>query len=168
VLKRGTLFPVRAQTLYELYKNYDSIEAIPAKERESIEKQIFRRNLDTVWDDTVSFFKQRDPDQIDRAANNPKRKMALIFRWYLGLSSRWSSVGEKGREIDYQIWCGPAMGSFNDWVRGSYLADLQNRHVVDVAHHLMTGAAYLYRIQNLKAQGLLLPAIYSQYVPEAL
>jgi len=32
VLKKGTLFPVRAQKLYELYKAYDSIEEIPAKE----------------------------------------------------------------------------------------------------------------------------------------
>ena len=94
--------------------------------------------------------------------------MALIFRWYLGLSSRWSNTGEKGREIDYQIWCGPAMGSFNDWVRGSYLAESQNRQVVEVANHIMTGAAFLYRIQNLKIQGLQIPDEYTQYIPEKL
>jgi trans-AT polyketide synthase, acyltransferase and oxidoreductase domains len=55
--------------------------------------------------------------------------MALIFRWYLGLSSRWSNSGEQGREMDYQIWCGPSMGSFNDWVRGTYLEDYQNRRL---------------------------------------
>ncbi len=93
-------------------------------------------------------------------------KMALIFRWYLGLSSRWSNSGEKGRETDYQIWCGPAMGSFNDWVRGSYLADPNNRKVVDVANHIMRGAAYLFRIQSLKMQGLQMPATYMQYRPQ--
>ena len=92
--------------------------------------------------------------------------MALIFRWYLGLSSRWSSSGEKGREVDYQIWCGPAMGSFNDWVRGTYLAEPDNRRVVDVAHHIMTGAAFLYRIQSLKIQGMQIPDDYSQYCPD--
>jgi PfaD family protein len=168
VLKRGTLFPVRAQKLYEVYRNYDSIEAIPLQEREKLEKQIFKRNLAEVWQDTVAFFSQRDPDQIAKAANNPKRKMALIFRWYLGLSSRWSNAGEKGREMDYQIWCGPAMGAFNDWVRGSYLADPQNRSVVDVAHHIMTGAAYLYRVQSLKIQGLQMPPDYSHYCPVPL
>ena len=91
--------------------------------------------------------------------------MALIFRWYLGLSSRWSNSGEKGREVDYQIWCGPAMGGFNDWVRGSYLSEVNNRRVVDVAQHIMTGAAFLYRIQNLKIQGLQIPDYYTQYVP---
>ncbi len=33
VLKKGTLFPVRAQKLYELYKACDSLEAIPGDER---------------------------------------------------------------------------------------------------------------------------------------
>jgi trans-AT polyketide synthase, acyltransferase and oxidoreductase domains len=165
VLKRGTLFPVRAQKLYELYKAHDSIEAIPAKEREQIEKQIFRKSLDAIWDETAAFFQQRDPEQLERAIANPKRKMALIFRWYLGLSSRWSNTGEPGREIDYQIWCGPAMGSFNDWVRGTYLAESQNRQVADVADHIMTGAAFLYRLQNLTVQGLNLPASYRQYYP---
>jgi hypothetical protein len=91
--------------------------------------------------------------------------MAAIFRWYLGLSSRWSSSGEKGREVDYQIWCGPVMGSFNDWVRGSYLAESKNRRVVDVANHIMTGSAFLYRIQSLKIQGLQIQDDYCQYHP---
>jgi hypothetical protein len=91
--------------------------------------------------------------------------MALIFRWYLGLSSRWASSGQVGREMDYQIWCGPAMGSFNDWVKGSYLETPNARRVADVADRIMTGAAYLYRLQNLKLQGLQLPASYSYYHP---
>lgn len=168
VLKRGTLFPVRAQKLYEVYRAYDSIEAIPADERSRLEKQIFKRSLDDVWQGTVEFFEQRDPDQITRAANNPKRKMALIFRWYLGLSSRWSKSGEQGREADYQIWCGPAMGAFNNWVKGSYLAEPQNRKAVDVAHHMMRGTAFLYRIQALRMQGFQMEPYYSQYQPVPL
>jgi PfaD family protein len=166
VLKRGTLFAMRAQKLYDLYQQYESVEAIPAAERERVEKQIFRRGIDEVWADTMQFFTERDPEQITRANNNPKRKMALIFRWYLGLSSRWSNVGEQGREVDYQIWCGPSMGAFNSWVRGSYLEKPENRRVADVAHHIMTGAAYLYRVQSLKMQGAALPTSYLQYRPE--
>ncbi|HLP89658.1 MAG TPA: PfaD family polyunsaturated fatty acid/polyketide biosynthesis protein [Nostocaceae cyanobacterium] len=165
VLKRGTLFPLRAQKLFELYKNYNSIEEIPLEEREKIEKQIFRKNLQTVWEETVNYLSQRNPEKLTRAMSNPKLKMSLIFRWYLGLSSRWSNSGEAGREIDYQIWCGPAMGSFNDWVRNSYLAEPKNRRVVDIANHIMTGTAFLYRIQNLKIQGLQIPDVYSQYIP---
>ncbi|MBD1839013.1 PfaD family polyunsaturated fatty acid/polyketide biosynthesis protein [Coleofasciculus sp. FACHB-64] len=168
VLKRGSLFPMRAQKLFDFYKNYDSIEEIPLVEREKLEKEIFRKSLESVWEDTVAYFSQRDPDQITRADNNPKRKMALIFRSYLGLSSRWSNAGEKGREMDYQIWCGPSMGSFNEWVKGSYLAQANNRRVVDVADHIMIGSAFLYRLQNLKLQGLSIPAQYWNYCPKPL
>lgn len=166
VLKRGTLFAMRAQKLYDVYQQYESIEAIPAKERERLEKQTFRRSLDSVWDDTVAFFGERDPEQIERANNNPKRKMALIFRWYLGLSSRWSNVGEAGREVDYQIWCGPSMGAFNSWTQGSYLEEPENRHVAEVAHQIMNGAAYLYRLQMLKMQGVSVPSACLSYRPE--
>lgn len=165
VLKRGTLFPVRAQKLFELYKTYNSISEIPPAEREKLEKQIFAKSLEAVWQETTTYLSQRNPEKLQQALHNPKLQMALIFRWYLGLSSRWSSAGEKGRELDYQIWCGPAMGSFNDWVRGSYLADPQNRRIVDLAIHLMRGTAFLYRLQNLKLQGLQIPAPYFQYQP---
>ena len=165
VLKRGTLFPLRAQKLLELYNSYDSIDAIPTKDREKLEKQIFRQSLESVWESTTQYLAQRNPSKLSRALQNPKLKMALIFRWYLGLSSRWSSSGEVGREIDYQIWCGPAMGAFNNWVRGTYLENPANRRVVDIAHHLMTGAGYLYRMQTLKMQGLIFPDSYFKYLP---
>ncbi len=167
VLKRGTLFPMRAQKLYDMYLQYDSIDDIPPVERQKLEKQVFKLSMDAIWDSCVSFFGERDPAQLARAKNNPKRKMALIFRWYLGLSSRWSNVGEKGREMDYQIWCGPSMGAFNDWVRGTYLEQPQNRRAVDVALHIMSGAAYLYRLQSLKMNGLQFPAQFAHYGAES-
>ncbi|GAB4527735.1 MAG: PfaD family polyunsaturated fatty acid/polyketide biosynthesis protein [Anaerolineae bacterium] len=167
LLKRGTMFPMRAQRLYELYREYDSVEAIPTDEREKLEKQILKRPVEDIWRDTVSYFMERDPEQIHRANDNPKRKMALIFRWYLGLSSRWSNSGEKGRELDYQIWCGPAMGAFNAWVKGTYLQDPANRRVTDVAWQIMNGAAYLFRVQNLKMQGLTFAPVYEMYAPQA-
>jgi PfaD family protein len=167
VLKHGTLFPMRALKLYELYNRYDSIDSIPADEREKLERQVFKRDLESIWQETVKFFSERDPAQIERANNNPKRKMALIFRWYLGLSSRWSNTCEQGREMDYQIWCGPAIGSFNDWTRGTYLAEPKNRRVVDVALQILTGAAYQYRVQALKLQGVRVPSNVEQYYPTA-
>ncbi|MGF1498740.1 MAG: PfaD family polyunsaturated fatty acid/polyketide biosynthesis protein [Elainellaceae cyanobacterium] len=165
VLKRGTLFPLRAQKLFELYKTYDSIEAIPAQERQKIETQIFKRSLDAVWQETQTYLAQRKPEKLARALQTPKLKMASIFRWYLGLSSRWAIQGKPDRKMDYQIWCGPAMGAFNNWVRGSYLEEPQNRRVAEVAIHLMTGSAFLYRLQVLKMQGIQLPTSYYSYHP---
>jgi PfaD family protein len=165
VLKKGTLFPMRAQKLLDLYNTYKGLDEIPKPELEKLEKQILQNSVETIWQETVKFFQQRDPSIIEKAQNNPKKKMALVFRWYLGLSSRWSNAGVVGREFDYQIWCGPAMGAFNDWVAPTYLNDYKNRKVVDVAEHLMYGAAYQHRIQVLKSQGLYLPSIYQRYSP---
>jgi PfaD family protein len=167
VLKRGTMFAMRAQNLYELYRRYEALEDIPAAEREKLETQVFKKSLETVWAETEQFFRQRDPSQIERANKNPKDKMALVFRWYLGLSSRWSNAGEKGREMDYQIWCGPAMGAFNNWTKGTYLAEPANRGVVDVACHLLTGCAYLLRQRMLALQGVHFPPALEKYMPAA-
>jgi hypothetical protein len=57
------------------------------------------------------------------------------------------------------------MGSFNDWVRGTYLAEPKNRRVADVAMQILTGAACQYRLQALKLQGLQIPAELEQYYP---
>ena len=165
VLKRGTLFGPRAKKLYEYYKLYKSIDEIPTAEREKLEKQVFKKPLEEIWKMCVEFFQERDPAQIERAQNNPHRKMALIFRWYLGLSSNWANAGTPDRIPDMQIWCGPAMGAFNDWVSGTYLEAYQNRKAADVAKHIMEGAAYLYRVQTLKMQGVEFPAGLEHYVP---
>ena len=154
VLKRGTMFGPRTKKLYDYYKKYNSIDEIPEKERLKIEQHIFQKPLETVWSDCIDFFKKRDPSQIERAKGNPKRKKALIFRWYLGLSSNWANAGTKGRAADYQIWCGPSMGAFNDWVKGTDLEAYQNRKVAVVAERIMEGAAFVWRLNSLKMQGV--------------
>lgn len=165
VLKKGTMFPMRAKKLYELYSRYNSIDEIPAIERDRLEKLFFKDSLDNIWLQTVEFFQQRDADVIRRAESNPKKRMALVFRWYLGLSSRWSNAGVQGREFDYQIWCGPSMGAFNDWVRSTYLNNYKNRKVADVAQQLLVGAAYQQRIQTLIMQGIAIPFERHRYLP---
>jgi PfaD family protein len=158
VLKRGTMFAMRAAKLYELYRACDSIEKIPAADRAMLEKTVFRATLGDIWSQTRAFFQQRDPTQIERADKDAKHKMALVFRWYLGQSSRWANSGDAPRKIDYQIWCGPAMGAFNEWTRGSFLERPENRRVVTVAMNILYGAAVLLRAAILRFQGVNLPA----------
>ena len=52
VLKRGTMFPMRAAKLYELYRAYPSLDALPETERGPLEKTLFRLPLDEVWRQT--------------------------------------------------------------------------------------------------------------------
>jgi trans-AT polyketide synthase, acyltransferase and oxidoreductase domains len=146
VLRKGTLFSVRAQKLYDLYARYASLDAIPAPEKNQLEQQILGKPIAQVWEETKAYLSKRSPSRLQKAEHDPKVMMALVFRWYLGLSSDWANSGNEDRRQDFQIWCGPAMGAFNDWVRGSYLEQPANRRIADVAHHIMSGAAHCYRL----------------------
>lgn len=168
VLRRGSLFAPRARKLYELYRAYPALEAIPASERARIERDLLRASFDEAWAATRAFWQARDPAEVARAETDPKHRMALVFRSYLGLSSRWAIDGVLERRADYQIWCGPAMGAFNAWVAGSFLADPAQRSVVQVARNLLEGAAVLTRVQQLRALGLPLPVEAFDFRPRPL
>ena len=165
VLKRGTLFPFRAAKLYDLYSTYDSLDSIPEKEKEILEKDFFRSSFHQAWQQTKTFFSTIDPQQIIRAEKDPKHKMALVFRSYLGLSSNWANSGEPSRKIDFQIWCGPAMGAFNQWVKESFLEKAENRKTVTVAMNLLLGACVLTRANLLRNQGIALEPDIGKFSP---
>jgi trans-AT polyketide synthase, acyltransferase and oxidoreductase domains len=168
VLKRGTLFAMRAAKLYEVYRAHEQIDSIAPAERANLEKTIFRLPLETVWEQTREFFRGRDPKQIERAERDPKHKMALVFRWYLGHASLWANAGEPTRTVDYQVWCGPAMAAFNEWVKGSFLEAAENRRVTTVALNILFGAAVLARARCLAGQGLVLPPGVPRLTPRRL
>jgi trans-AT polyketide synthase/acyltransferase/oxidoreductase domain-containing protein len=145
VLKRGTMYPQRAQRLYDLYKTYPSFDAIPAPERKKVETQILKRPFAEVWQETERYWQARQPEEAERARGDEKYRMALCFRWYLGMSSRWARTGEGSRQADYQIWCGPAIGGLNRWTRGTACAEPENRDAPALARALLIGAAALQR-----------------------
>jgi len=157
VLKRGTMFPMRAARLYEIYRSCASLDDIAPAEREKLEKTFFKASLEEIWQQTRSYFLHRDPRQVERGDRDPKHRMALVFRWYLGQAAHWAKDGDPARAIDYQIWCGPAMGAFNEWVADSFLADPQERRVVTVARNILFGAAIITRANFLRCQGVILP-----------
>jgi PfaD family protein len=165
VLKRGTMFPLRAGKLYELYNRYNSYEEIPSDQRAILERDFFRGSFENEWEQTKKFFTRRDPRQIELAEKKPKHKMALVFRSYLGRSSNWANAGDQTRKIDYQIWCGPSIGAFNHWVKGSFLENWENRRTVTVAMNLMIGAAVATRVNWLRQQGISLPAGVERFYP---
>lgn len=168
VLKRGTMFAMRAHKLYEIYKAHECLDAIPAAQRAVLERDYFRAPLSEIWTHTREYFLRRDPAQAERAEREPKHKMALVFRWYLGRASRWANAGDASRKVDYQVWCGPAMGAFNEWVRGSFLDDIQERRVAAVALNIMAGAAYLTRVHSLRCQGVAVDARAASFAPRRL
>ena len=168
VLRRGTMFAARAQKLYDAYVAHDSIEDMPAGLRSRLESEIFRAPLDSIWNETRSFWEARDPHEVERARKDPKHRMALCFRWYLGKASRWANAGEAARVMDYQIWCGPAMGAFNAWAKGSFLEEPKSRKVAQIALNFIEGAAVIARAQQLRTFGVPVPPGAFEFRPVQL
>jgi trans-AT polyketide synthase, acyltransferase and oxidoreductase domains len=154
VLKRGTMFSMRGSKLYDLYRTHDRFEDAPQDQRKLVEGTFLKCTFEEAWESTRAFFDRRDPTQVERAQKDPKHKMALVFRSYLGQASLWAKNGVPDRAIDYQIWCGAAMGAFNEWVKGSFLEPPENRRTVTVAKNLLYGAAVISRLTGLKIQGV--------------
>lgn len=154
VLKRGTMFSMRGARLYDIYRTHNRFEDVPEDQRKLVEGSFLKCSFNQEWQNTRAFFLERDPSQVERADRDPKHKMALVFRSYLGRASLWAKSGVADRTIDYQIWCGPAMGAFNEWVKGTFLEAPENRKTVVVAKNLLYGAAVTLRLNNLTIQGV--------------
>lgn len=168
VLKRGTMFAQRGHRLADFYRRYNSLEEAPPEELKNLETTALGRSVADIWADTEAFFANTDPSQVERAAADPKHRMALVFRWYLFTGSQWARDGNTARRGDYQIWCGPAMGAFNQWVRGSFLEPVEARTVRQIALNLLEGAATVTRAGQLRVAGVPMPAAAFDFRPRPL
>lgn len=143
VMKKGVLFPARANKLYELWRNHNAWEAIDQRTRTQIESKYFRRSFEAVYKEVQTYFRGKAPRELEKAEKNPKYKMSLVFRWYFIHTSRLARKGDSSDQANYQVHTGPALGAFNQWVKGSELEHWRNRHVDDMGIRLMESAAQL-------------------------
>jgi len=140
VLRKGVLFPARANKLYELYKRYDSLEEIDPATAEQLRHRYFKKSFDEVYAEVRA---SRPAREIEKAGQDPKYKMALVFRWYFEYSLREALAGAGENRVDFQVYCGPALGAFNQWARGSKLRDWRHRHVGEINELILREAAGL-------------------------
>ncbi|QKP74384.1 ACP S-malonyltransferase [Bacillus amyloliquefaciens] len=140
VLKKGLFFPTRASKLHELYQRHRSIEEIDEKTLRQIEEKYFKASVSSIYDKVKAHYSNED---ISKAERNPKQKMALIFKWYFRQSSASAIKGDPEAKVDFQIHCGPALGAFNQWVKGTELESWKNRHADDIGMRLMEETASL-------------------------
>ncbi|KGP80542.1 MULTISPECIES: ACP S-malonyltransferase [unclassified Paenibacillus] len=138
VLRKGVFFPARANKLYDLYRQHDSLNDISEKNKQQLENKYFKKTFEEVYREVVQY---RSLEEIQKAEQNPKYKMALVFKWYFAHSTKLAMEGAKGHQVDYQIHCGPALGAFNQWVKGTPLEDWRNRRVAEVGIKLMEDTA---------------------------
>ena len=162
VLKRGTLFPMRGQRMREIYKTRSGFNACTPEEQRFIESAL-GETFAAAWDRTRAYMAGANPKELALAEADPRRQMALVFRRYLFFGAQWARDGESSRIRDFQIWCGPAMGAFNEWVKGTPLEPLENRTVKQIAWNLLDGAARITRAQALRATGHDVPASAFSY-----
>ncbi|MEU5030942.1 ACP S-malonyltransferase [Streptomyces milbemycinicus] len=142
VLRKGVFFPSRGNKLHALYTHYDGIEDLPAKTRALLERTYFREPLDEVWADVARHLRATGRHELlERAQRQPKQKMALIFRRYFGYSARIALEGRAEDKVNYQVHTGPALGSLNQWLRGTAHESWRHRHVDEIGRMLLVGAA---------------------------
>jgi trans-AT polyketide synthase/acyltransferase/oxidoreductase domain-containing protein len=143
VVKKGVFFPARANKLYELYLRHNSIEELDERSKKQIQEKYFKRSFESVWDETKKYYLASNPKKLEEIQKNPKQKMALIFRWYFIHTSRLALSGSDEQRVDYQIHCGPALGAFNQWIKGTKLENWRERRVSEIGELIFTKAAEL-------------------------
>ncbi|HEY8360397.1 MAG TPA: PfaD family polyunsaturated fatty acid/polyketide biosynthesis protein [Ramlibacter sp.] len=141
VMKKGVFFPTRAGRLYDLWRQHGSLDEIDAGARREIQDKYLQRSFDEVWRETRDHYAREFPEEIERAERNAKVRMALVFRWYFVHTMRLALAGGADQRVDWQVHTGPALGAFNEWVRGTPLEDWRARRADDVARHLMQATA---------------------------
>jgi len=141
VLKKSVFFPARANKLLSLYRHYDSLDDIPERTRRQLEGSFFKKSFEEIWRETAAYFRSAKLEhEVVKAEANAKHKMALVFRWYFAYCTRIAMDGAEDR-VNYQIQTGPALGSFNRWVKGTELEPWNKRHVDQIAVKLMDATA---------------------------
>ncbi|HET9277357.1 MAG TPA: hypothetical protein VFN95_04205, partial [Flavitalea sp.] len=141
VLKKGVFFPARANKLYELYNHYNSLDEIDPQIQKQLQEKYFRRSFGEIYEDVKGYFSKQGPAELEKAEKNPKHKMALIFRWYFGYTTRLAMEGVEERKVDFQVHTGPALGACNQWLKGTNMENWSARHVDEVAEKLMDETA---------------------------
>ena len=108
VLKRGTMFAMRAAKLYELYRAYPASKRSPRRSAVQLEKNVFRSPARArCGGRREDFFRERDPAQVDRADADPQAQngagVPLVPGPVVALGER-----RGGRPAGSTIRCGAA------------------------------------------------------------
>lgn len=140
VLKKGLFFPARANKLYALYQQYNSLDEIDEATKKRVQERFFKLSFEEIYNEVKLNYPSQE---IIKAEQFPKHKMMLVFKWYLLYSIQMALKGNEEYKMDYQIFCGPALGAFNQWVKSTELENWKNRHVDEIAEKIMIETAEL-------------------------
>ncbi|MFS0762814.1 ACP S-malonyltransferase [Peribacillus phoenicis] len=130
VVKKGVFFPARANKLYDLLKQYKNISDMDSKTKEMIEKKYLNEGIQTI----LRYEEQVSTDNRPTSNNT----MQTILKFYLNNTVQLAINGESSQKVNFNIYCGPALGAFNRWVKGTELEEWNNRHIDVISRKIMT------------------------------
>lgn len=130
VLKKGVFFPARANAIFNLYKQYNSLDEFNREVRIKLETKYFKNNFDEIFKQVKILFPS---DKIKKAEKKSKYRMLLTFKWYLDYTARLPITLENKDRMNYQIQCGPALGALNSFLKGTDREPWYNRNVDELA-----------------------------------
>ncbi len=168
VLSRGTLFAVKAAKLYDIYKRHSDFPALSEKERAYVENNVLGCSFEQAWSETRAWLVDNNPALAAKGDKDGRQRMASVFRRYLFQGSQWARDGVVENATDYQIWSGPALGSFNEWVKDSPLEPLSGRCVAQIGLNLLEGAATMVRANQLRSLGVSVDPAQISFEPRHL
>lgn len=142
VLKQSVFFAARSNKLYALYMQYGGLDELPAAIQKQLQERYFKRSFDDIWNDVKTYLNDTDrADQVALIEANPKQKMARVFKWYFAYTTELALRGDTRDRVNFQVHTGPALGSFNQWLKGTELESWRARHVDEIAEKLMDATA---------------------------
>jgi trans-AT polyketide synthase, acyltransferase and oxidoreductase domains len=141
VVKRGSFHPARMRRLHETWRLHGAWEEVDPEVRSALETKILGQSFDRAHAAAVDRYRASDPGAVARAEGDPRARMALVFRAHAGRALDAALAGDPDRRADFLVFCGPAMGAFNQWVAGTGLQPWHARHVDLVAGALLDTAA---------------------------
>jgi trans-AT polyketide synthase/acyltransferase/oxidoreductase domain-containing protein len=137
VLKKGVFFPSRANMLKSVYDTVNSIDDISGEIKLYIEDKLLQCGFDNYFAKI-----KLTENQIKLANSNSKYKMAIIFKQYLHEASD-KALFSKDRDkdvVDFQVYCGTAIGTANERLKDSKINDWKMRNTANIAEVLMQDA----------------------------
>lgn len=141
VVKKGVFFPPRANKLYDLLKQYNDISDIDIKTKEIIEEKYLSEKIQNIL--------RADELQSSSKKRTPKSDMQALLKFYQNNSVQLAIKGDTSQKVNFNIYCGPALGAFNRWVKGTELEDWNNRHVDVIAKKMMVETEKLLESKRL-------------------
>ena len=149
IIRKGMFFPARAQKLFDLYRLYDNLNQIEQETITAIEQHYFNNSLNNVYQELIDSH-QLDQNTINKSNQDPKFKMALIFRSYFNNAAK-SIQKDFNNNRNHQIFSSQALGAFNQLVKNTELEDWRQRSVSRVAMFLIEETKKLLAQGNPKA-----------------